>query len=506
MKIDGNVLTLLGSNRSIDLDMSCRGVEWSKPAKEWQIDAEPVMWFSEESAEAGVIRMINNLYRQWLNADPFLSAEEFNSSCEDINQRLSVYSLRIFYTAENMCVVRDGELISFEEALKHIMDMDEQADGQIDINNLMYEAEFQKRLGQLDRAIPLYERAITMVTRTDPVYTYASFQLGEGYYFEGNYERSVSLYYRCNLEFVENESDFYIHIGHALVDSKMKKYEREIRIYYRSRLDPDYAVTHKDAIAGATREVGEVFDEYEETCRQMGQKMYADHRNRLPVGADDVDELLAIYDPVVVQPMDPVVVKRYENINLLLPTRAGYSVNKSPNELLADALDLFINGEYQTAFETYVRISEEVSQDTDYYTWAQFQIGKLYSLFDDYEKAYNALTRCDPSGFGLVYRTEDFFELYSHVRIVCDDLESDYRYRKLIRGKFDYYYSSNDRGYFELLRDRQLMTAFAEYEKECIESARADFKVYGFDDKADTGREKEKNHKLFKKIFRFIDE
>ena len=60
--------------------------------------------------------------------------------------------------------------------------------------------------------------------------------------------------------------------------------------------------------------------------------------------------------------------------------------------------------------------------------------------------------------------------LYVHSKIVLDDFESDPRFRKLIRGKFDSYYARFNREYYLMTRDRNLMDAFLSYEKECEEN------------------------------------
>ena len=75
--------------------------------------------------------------------------------------------------------------------------------------------------------------------------------------------------------------------------------------------------------------------------------------------------------------------KVYEGIRLTEPAITKNIKRKSDNELFYDVLDLFIAGEYQKAFEIYWMLTKELPVDSDYYTWAQFQLGKLYTIFDD---------------------------------------------------------------------------------------------------------------------------
>lgn len=470
---EDDTLLLLGSDHSIRLNMATKEAIIDNPIRNFDIENEPVLWFSDNSYEGYIVRAINNVFRQWLNVDPFDSEEKLLQSIVEINENLTKYDIRIFYDASGMLVYHNDKHITFEQAIELIGELDLKREQSANLEELLNEAQKLKVEGRLADAVPYYEQIIRNSSRPDFIYTVAAFELAECYYFIGNYDRAVSLYYRCNLEYIANEKDFYIHLGHALLDVKMPKYEREIKIYYRSKVDPDYILTHKDAVEGARREVAAVFDEYEATCLDMGQKKYADHRNHLPVGADDIDELMAVDEDEDTD--GPKVRKVYEGIRLTEPVIKNDVKRKSDNELFYDALDLFIAGEYQKAFEIYWMLTKELPVDTDYYTWAQFQLGKLYMIFDDYNKADAALSMCDPNRFGLVYRQEEFLVLYRHVKIICDDFESDIRYRKLLRGRFDYYFAQYDTEYNQMLRDHKLVRKFVQYEKECREDSIEEF-------------------------------
>lgn len=489
---EDDTLVLLGSDHSIRLNMATREAIIDNPIRNFNINNEAVLWFSEDSYEGQIVRAINNVFRQWLNVDPFESEEKLRQSIADINTNLTKYDLRIYYDATGMCIYHNEGIISFEQAIGLIGEIDLRREQTADLQAVFYNAQVLKGEGRLADAVPFYEQILRNTSRPELLFTQAAFELAECYYFIGNYDRAVSLYYRCNLEFIANENDFYIHLGHALLDVKMKKYEREIKIFYRAKMDPDFVLTHKDAVEGARREVGSVFDEYEKTCLEMGQKKYAAHINQLPVGGDDIDELMAEYSASDEE--EGPVHKIYEGIRLTEPIVKQDVKHKSDNELFYDALDLFIAGEYQKAFEIYWMLSKELATDTDYYTWAQFQLGKLYSIFDEYEKAYDALSMCDPNRFGIVYRQEDFLVLFQHVKIVCNDFEDDVRYRKLLRGRFDFYFAQYDQEYNQMLRDHKLVRKFVQYEKECRLDSIEEF---GDNIVIDTGEGEKKKKGLF---------
>lgn len=472
--LDGDSLILLGSNYSLQLNMTSRTIEKTAPMRNWDIETEAVLWFAEDSNEAVLIRVICNAYRYFLQMDPYVNAEAFAADVAAANAQLSQYDIRIFYDETGFCVYHENGDFSFEDAIELIMDVDENRMDNGGLIDLINEALFFRRSDRMDEAAVRLEKVICYADHTTPIYTDSVFLLAETYYFAGNYKRAIELYYRCNMEFIEDENDFYIHLGHALLDERMKKYERQIKIYYRCRIDAEYADTHRQQLEAASTEIADVFDEYEQTCLNMGIKKYAEYRNSLPVGADDIDELMAFEKER--KEKQEEVLKRYKDIRLMEPIVSVGTSGKSIHELLSRALSLFMDGDYQQSFDIYVHIKEEVSTESDYSTWINYMLGRLYCIFDEPLKAQACLEKCDPNKFGKIYRQDDFFLLYSHVRIVAEDFESDPRYRIMVRGRLDNYFAQYDKEYNAMLRDRKLMKAYRDYEDECISNAELDFK------------------------------
>ncbi len=471
---DKDSLILLGMDHSVRLDILTREVKKDNPIRNWDIENETVMWFAEDSAEAMLVRLINDAYRKWMQLDVNISEEYFAMELEQVNQMLAGYSLRIFADRSGMSIFKDdvdeGDDFSFEQAIELIMDVDENRMDDAGISQLINEALYYRKLDRYEDATVRLEKAIRYIDHTLPVYTQAMFTLAETYYFMGNYDRAVMLYYRVNMQFIEDENDFYLHLGHALVDAKMKKYDRHLRIFFHSRIDKEFADTHRQAVAAAKASVSDVFDEYEETCMDMGRKKYKEFRSSLPAGADEIDELIEEYE----KPEEHVreIHKQYEGFKLSQPHAKAEQTSLSVNERLSVALDHYLTGEYQKAFDMYVRLASQADEDSDFYTWIHLQLGKLYCFFDEPVKAWHALQKCDPRRFGVVYRLEDFLVLYQHAHIVAEDFESDERFRKLVRGSMDPYYAQYDGQYNMLLHDRKLMRAYKTYEKDCIEDSK----------------------------------
>ncbi len=476
---DKDSLILLGMDHSVRLDILTKEVKKDSPIRNWDIEDEAIMWFAEDSTEAALIRLINDAYRRWFMLDVNISEEFFMMELEQVNMLLEGYGLRIFSDDSGMSIFRtdagaDSEF-TFEQAVDLIMEIDENRMDDAGIAQLINEALYYRKFDKYDEAAVRLEKVARYVDHTLPIYTQTVFTLAETYYFMGNYERAVMLYYRVNLKFVEDENDFYLHLGHALIDEKMKKYDRHLRIYFHSRIDREFADTHRQAVAAAKASVSEVFAEYEATCSDMGRKKYAEFRNSLPDGADDIDEILEEYE----KPKEDVqeIHKQYEGIILSEPRVSAQNSSVSVNERLSEALDYYLTGEYQKAFDLYYRLASQADEDSDFYTWIQLQLGKIYCFFDEPLKSWKVLKKCDPTRFGIVYRLEDYLILYQHAHIVAEDFESDIRFRKLVRGRMDPYFAQYDRQYNELLHDRKLMRAYKTYEKDCIEDSRYELRA-----------------------------
>ena len=126
---DGDSLVLLGIDHSIRLDILAKEVKKDSPIRNWDIENETVMWFAEDSAEAALVRLINDAYRKWMQLDPNISDDYLAMELEQVNQMLAGYSLRIFADRSGMSIFKDdvdeGDDFSFEQAIELIMDVDE---------------------------------------------------------------------------------------------------------------------------------------------------------------------------------------------------------------------------------------------------------------------------------------------------------------------------------------------------------------------------------------------
>ncbi len=467
-----DVLIALGVDYSVRFNASSGEALVDNPASVFGVDNEPCQWFALGSGEGRLIEAISDAFRQWKGIDPRPDYEDFLKAINAINQDLSKYELTVLCDENGLGIYHERGVVTFEQAIEIIWEMDADINQNVNLEQVISTAQFYKQQGQLADAVPYYENVLKNTSRSELLYTMAAFELAECYYFIGNYDRAVSLYYRCNLDFLADENDFYIHVGHALLDSKMKKYEREIKIFYRAQVDPDYVLTHREAVNGAQREIKDVFPEYEKTCLDMGKKKYTEHRNHLPVGADDVDEILLSDDGTEGENKQ---IKPYLNIKLVEPSRQYSYDGISTPELFEKAMDYLISGDYQYAYEIYYRLAKAKNKKSDYYTWANFQLGKIFCMASDYKRASERLIKCNINRLNDVYRQDDFFVLYRHVENMLDNACTNVNYPLLIRGRYDFYYSENDENYKNLLKKHQLIRQFVQYEKECADLAKEDY-------------------------------
>ncbi|MCR4738700.1 MAG: hypothetical protein K5886_00400 [Lachnospiraceae bacterium] len=464
--MDGDCLILAGTDHSVRINICEKRIVIERPYKNLSEGKSDIVWLSEESGGGYLIRMICNSIREWYEIDPFNSFMEFEGTLIETNKKLGEYGLSVFWDRNGMTVYTEAGQTAYEDALSLILEGDGNADAQKSLTEWMNDARYYKSVGQEVEAIKQYESLLRYLDRSMDMYTEAAFALGELYYFNSNYERSVEMYKRCNLSFIEDLRDFYVHLGHALLDVKMKNYVTELKIYYRSRIDSDFCARNRRAVDAVAPDLIENYPAYEDTCYEVGLRKYDEYTALIPVYDVPDTELIVSekdFEPVIDPPK-----KRYEQIKLVEHTLLEGKESDTNDSLLKEALDDLNEGEYQKAFQIYLRLFYESSENDDIYTWVSLQIGKLYIFFNEFENAIKYLDRCRPDKFGVVYRADDHRLLTAHARIAADDFESEPRFRILIRGKYDSYFARYDREYYFLRQDKDLMSDFVQYEDECI--------------------------------------
>ncbi|MCR5788936.1 MAG: hypothetical protein K6G83_03530 [Lachnospiraceae bacterium] len=465
--ISGDDLILLGGADSVRLNPVEREAELEAPYRTFRLSKTKPRFLKSDSASMRLVKMINDAYREWFEIDPFSNFMEFEGILLETNQMLSEFGLSLVWNSQNMRLFHDTTQITYEQGLQFILDNEMVEDINRSLREWENDARYYKESGQDEKAMRQYERMLRYIDSSMDAYTDVAFSLAELYYFASSYDEALLLYNRCNAAVRKDKRDFYVHIGHALLDRRMKNFESEIKLYYRSLLDNSFYEKNRRVVELAASEISQNYPEYEEACMRIGVHYYRENHQKR-IGEKETPAGLIVTEKAAALPaVRPL--KRYESIKLV-QVRNEEDTGKSPETLLAGGLSELNEGEYQRAYEVYSMLAEKTGRGAEMYTWAMLQLGKLFSFFEEYDNALICLEECNKEHFGVVYRKRDYRLLTAHARICLDDFENDKRFRLLIRGKYDHYYARFDRQYHFMTRDRNLMDAFRKYEKECVEN------------------------------------
>ena len=115
------------------------------------------------------------------------------------NEKLSQYELKVIADDTGLCVFHEDGDFTFENAIELIMDYDENRMDNGGMAELINEALYYRKLDRMEEAAASLEKVVRYADHTQPIYTDSVFLLAETYYFAGNFERAVELYYRCHM-------------------------------------------------------------------------------------------------------------------------------------------------------------------------------------------------------------------------------------------------------------------------------------------------------------------
>ncbi len=466
--LSGNVFVILGGSESVAFNPAKRAVGLEAPFKNFDLAESDKKLLLRDSPQEKLLRMIISALREWYEVDPFVNHTEFELILAETNKMLSDFGMKLSHNSQGMRLLNGDKIISYEKGLSFLLENSALEDVEISLAEWSKEAEYYRETLQDEKAMEVYDRILKYAGSGTWIYTEALFRLGELYYFGSRYDEALRSYYRCDLKSIPDLRDFYIHMGHAFLDAMMKNYEDQIKLYYRGRLSHEFYERNMGAIELAAGELEENFEEYQEACYRVGQYKYNESRSRF-IGTKKLENDIVVSEGGENRRGRYKPLKRYQRITLIPRRNIGISAGEDRDTLLKSGLRQMNLGEYQKAYEAYIKLSEAVTLKEREYTWAMLQLAKLYSFFEEYDMTLEYLKKCNTDDFGIIYRIEDYMLLYVHSRIVLDDFESDKRYRLLIRGKYDHYFAQYDRDYYLMTRDRNLMDSFYRYEKECIE-------------------------------------
>ena len=125
-------------------------------------------------------------------------------------------------------------------------------------------------LGRFEEALSIF---LELYDRSQPgtmFDTEVNMYLGELYYHLDDLEKSVECYKRCASVYIQDIRDYYIRLGHSLLDDKAGLRGNLIKMYYRSMLNSAY----KKSIAGdydkLVEQVEPIYAAHEAECEAAG--------------------------------------------------------------------------------------------------------------------------------------------------------------------------------------------------------------------------------------------
>lgn len=273
--LEGDCLIALGYGHSIQISYADRGlytVEGCEQREQCILPELPL--YEEETMEAELMKYVYTVFRRWQQIPPYASAHMHKVLLGKLNKKLMYYDLRIQESSEMFEILYSGNRVSLEDALGVIIQRNAGEHEKLVIRTDYEEAERLRGLGHHEDALPLYLRALEKEKKGSSIYTLASYGLGEVYYFMNDMEKTVRAYLSCDVKLLSDANELYRRLGHAFLDERLKNYTDDLKAYFKSIQSVPYANRHKEETAEAFQNVGEIFEEYEETCMEVGKKQY----------------------------------------------------------------------------------------------------------------------------------------------------------------------------------------------------------------------------------------
>ncbi len=277
--LEGDELTALGYEYSIRMSFADRGLVTVEGYEEWeQYIPTELPLYGEDSMESEFFKYVYTLFRMWQEIPPYADEHMHRVLLRKLNQRLNYYNIRVLIPREIFEIYFVSERVTLEKAIVTIM----QRDMNYHIAEVIhsdYEAgERMRCLGRHHDALPCYLNVLEREPPGSNLYTMTAYGLGEVYHFENQLAKSAEMYMLCDVSLLPDADEFYKRLGHALLDERLKEYGDLVKTYYRGRINAPYYTKHKIEVVAAGLEVGEMFDEYEDTCIEIGKKKYQSSR------------------------------------------------------------------------------------------------------------------------------------------------------------------------------------------------------------------------------------
>ena len=266
--IDGDILLAVGQPYCVIISL-VDGTVSKKTGFNYQSMTVPVN-IGEGTLRNEVLRYVLMRARRVLDIKPVADDHMLDVLRGKINDSLKFFDIVVLKEADN--IVADIKLQGGHGTVEDVLNAvaDETIIGEImgDID-----MDYLRRLvglGRFEEALSIF---LSLYDRAQPgtmFDTEVNMYLGELYYHLDELDKSVERYKQCNPIYINDIRDFYIRLGHSLLDDNAGLRGNLIKMYYRSTLNPAYKKSIADRFDKLVEQIEPIYTAHEAECEAAG--------------------------------------------------------------------------------------------------------------------------------------------------------------------------------------------------------------------------------------------
>ncbi|MCR5420108.1 MAG: hypothetical protein K6E98_03785 [Lachnospiraceae bacterium] len=271
--LSNDELTALGRPYSLVISLKDASLSETKSYERWEgieeILNEDIPAIKEGTLMGEFMRFLLMRLRRVLKLEPY--ADEYMLSVLEgkLNERVKYYDIYIDKDSSEMTSIRyKGNDTDIETVLKIISEPSDAEEALKDID-LMYASRLMG-LNRYEEALKLFKEALSSVSGDSMMATEFNLKLGEIYFFLEDKEAAIKSYKLCDKCYIKDIKDYYIRVGHLLLDDKEEN-GLKLREYYKGILNPTYGKYKGDEYKDIVAYAKPLYPEYEEKCLAAGK-------------------------------------------------------------------------------------------------------------------------------------------------------------------------------------------------------------------------------------------
>ncbi len=283
-----NCLIALGRPNSVQVCISNWEVSVLETYEEWGIeDVEAITEIKENSLVNELLRYVLMSVKFYLKIEPYATEYMLSTLKTKLNEKLKHFNIRIEDNANTLVLTHESKIVTLEVVIEYLYNNVNKDNFSKVFTSSAYIANkgdrlktegdlaYAKRLAALNRyedALPIFLDELKKAEKDSMYYTELAMYIGEAFYHTDNLKSSGAYYKKCNLDYIKDHNDYYLRLGHSILDDKMKDYGELSKIYYRGCLNANYKKSHKEQFDAAYIKLKDQYKEYENMCVKIGKK------------------------------------------------------------------------------------------------------------------------------------------------------------------------------------------------------------------------------------------